>query len=48
MMMMMIMRVTHVHKKTASWMMCSAHTCGQKVVVIIGGLTKALYVKNNW
>jgi hypothetical protein len=42
---MTIMRVTHVHKKSASWM-CSANTCGQKVVTIIGGLTKSLH--KNW
>ena len=43
-MMMMIMRVTHVHSKTASWM-CSASCCGQEFVLIIKGLTKPVDAK---
>jgi hypothetical protein len=43
-MMMMIMRVTHVHCKTASWM-CSASCCGQEFVLIIKGLTKPVDAK---
>jgi len=43
-MMMMIMRVTHVHSKTASWM-CSASCCGQEFALIIKGLTKPVDAK---